>query len=96
MIYVHKRNHLLLDAEDLYGGYSKFHMTENNRISHEDMLAAEHMTKNNRIGNANDDQSAVEPGRTPLHKTINAYALKLEKFDQLNTEEAPCEESDRD
>ena len=94
MIYIHKRNHLLLDAEDLYGGYSKFHMTENNRISHEDMLAAEHMTKDNRI--ENDEQITTESGSTPLHKTINAYALKLEKFDQLNTEEAPCDESERD
>ena len=30
MIFIHKKNHLVLDAEDLYGGFSKYHMTKNN------------------------------------------------------------------
>ena len=32
----------------------------------------------------------------PSHKTMNAYALHLEMFDQLNTEEAPCHEGNRE
>ena len=32
----------------------------------------------------------------PAHKTMNAYALHLEMFDQLNTEEAPCDEGNRE
>ena len=90
VIYIHKKNHLLLDAEDLYGGYSKYHITKNNMWSREEQSVAENLASNNI--NDHDDK----PGYTSSHKTINAYALKLEKFDQLDTEEAPCDESSRD
>ena len=92
IIYIHKKNHLLLDAENLYGGYSKYHMTKNNKLSHEEQSIAENLANNNRT--STDDK----PGYTSTssHKTINAYALQLEKFEQLNTEDAPCDESGMD
>ena len=96
IIYIHKKNHLLGDSEYLYGGYSKYHMTENNIISHKDMVIAEQMTMNYSLGN--DDQLEAKPALTlsHSHKTMNAYALQLEKFDQINTDEAPCDESNRE
>ena len=93
IIYIHKKNHLLGDSEDLYGGYSKYHMTENNIISRKNIVVAEQMTMNHSFGH--DDQLEAEPALTLSHKTMNAYTLQLEKFDQLNTEEAPCDESNR-
>ena len=90
VIFIHKKNHLVLDAEDLYGGYSKYHMTKNNLWSPEAQSVAENLGSDTTI--AHDNQT----GFTSSPKTINAYALNLEKFDQLNTEDAPCDESKTD
>ena len=48
------------------------------------------MTMNQSI--KHDYQLEAEPAR----KTMNAYALHLEMFHQLNTEEAPCHEGNRE
>ena len=89
IIYIHKKNHLIGDSEDLYGGFSKYHMTENNIMSQKDVVVAEQITMNHSI------KQDYQVEAAPAHKTMNAYALHLEMFDQLNTEEAPCDEDNR-
>ena len=90
IIYIHKKNHLVGDSEDLYGGFSKYHMTENNIMSQKDVVVAERITMNHSI------KYNYRLEAAPAHKTMNAYALHLEMFEQLNTEEAPCDEGNRE
>ena len=58
------------------------------------MVIAEQLTMNYSIGH--DDKLEAKPTLTLSHKTMNSYALQLEKFDQLNTDEAPCDENNRE